>query len=166
VQHVIIVLDPSQKTAHIYRWQAPVASSQPVAGLPTLSANLPPQRDQPQAATITASSPPVAVGAPVWGAGASVKVDNLGNKEMQGVQVSGTRTTRMIPTGTTGNGTPMISYTETWTSPELKLTLLTEIHDPRGGETVMKMMNLQRTDPDPSLFQVPSDYVVQDTANK
>jgi hypothetical protein len=34
--------------------------------------------------------------------------------------------------------------------------------DPRVGETVYRLTNIQRSEPDQSLFQIPVDYSVRD----
>ena len=34
--------------------------------------------------------------------------------------------------------------------------------DPRMGETVYKLTNINRSEPLPALFQVPSDYTIRD----
>ena len=52
---------------------------------------------------------------------------------------------------------------EEWTSPELQTLVLTRHNDPRSGESTYKLMNIIRAEPDPSLFQVPSDYTVRET---
>jgi hypothetical protein len=39
--------------------------------------------------------------------------------------------------------------------------LLTKRTDPRSGESTMRVTNIQRSEPDPSLFEVPSDYTIK-----
>jgi hypothetical protein len=39
---------------------------------------------------------------------------------------------------------------------------LTRHSDPRVGETTYRLANIGRAEPDRSLFQVPSDYTVQE----
>jgi hypothetical protein len=50
---------------------------------------------------------------------------------------------------------------ETWYSPDLKLVIESTQTDPRFGETTYTLTNIQRNDPDPSLFQVPAGYKVE-----
>jgi hypothetical protein len=52
--------------------------------------------------------------------------------------------------------------TETWRSPELQTTLLLKISDPRSGETTIRLTDISRSEPDPSLFQVPAGYEITD----
>lgn len=49
---------------------------------------------------------------------------------------------------------------ERWYSPELKLEVMNIQNDPRYGQTTFKLTNINRGEPDPSLFQPPADYQV------
>jgi hypothetical protein len=40
----------------------------------------------------------------------------------------------------------------------LKLLVLSHYSDPRFGETIYRVVNLRREEPDPSLFSIPSGY--------
>jgi hypothetical protein len=87
-----------------------------------------------------------------------VSTENLGAQTMEGVQVTGVRTTQTIPTGKIGNDRPITIVTEVWTSPELKTIVLSKRNDPRIGQQTFKLTNIQRAEPDPSLFTVPADF--------
>jgi hypothetical protein len=89
---------------------------------------------------------------------AQVNTENLGSQTMEGVQVTGVRTTQTIPAGKIGNDRPISIVTEIWTSPELKTIVLSKRNDPRMGEQTFKLTNIQRGEPDPSLFTAPSDF--------
>jgi hypothetical protein len=89
--------------------------------------------------------------------------EDLGSQVMEGVQVSGVRTTHTIPAGQIGNDRPISIVTEVWTSPELKTIVLSKRNDPRVGEQTFKLTNIQRAEPDPSLFSVPSDFKITDS---
>jgi hypothetical protein len=88
--------------------------------------------------------------------------EDLGTQSMQGVQAHGTRTTTIIPAGAEGNEQPMEIVDERWYSAELQTNIKTVHTDPRMGETVFTLANLSRSNPDPSLFQIPADYQVLD----
>jgi len=60
-----------------------------------------------------------------------------------------------------GNAQPIISTNETWYSPDLQVVVLAKRNDPRVGQSTYSLSDIQRADP-PALFQVPSDYTVQD----
>lgn len=84
--------------------------------------------------------------------------EDLGKQVIEGVSVQGTRSTATIPAGAMGNERPIEIVSERWYSPELQMNIMTKRNDPRMGETVYTVTNLNRADPDPSLFQVPAGY--------
>lgn len=87
---------------------------------------------------------------------------DVGTQTIEGVPAKGTKLTRTIPAGEMGNELPLVITTETWYSPDLKLLVMSKSNDPRMGETTYKLTNISRTEPDPALFQIPSDYTVKD----
>jgi hypothetical protein len=87
---------------------------------------------------------------------------DLGTQSIEGVLAEGVRTTTLLPEGSEGNDRPIQIVRETWVSNELGLTLLEKQSDPRYGEVVMRVTSLDRSEPDPALFQVPPDYTLQD----
>lgn len=90
-------------------------------------------------------------------------VQQLGTKAVEGVQADGTRTTLTIPAGQIGNDNPIQIVDEVWRSPDLQVIVHSEHSDPRMGTTVYSLQNISRSDPSPTLFQVPSDYTVTDS---
>jgi hypothetical protein len=78
------------------------------------------------------------------------------------VEAEGIRTTVTIPAGTMGNALPMEIVSERWYSPELGIVLLTRRSDPRFGETVYRVTNIDRSEPSGDLFQIPSDFQIKD----
>ncbi len=97
---------------------------------------------------------------------AEVNTENLGSQIMEGVRVTGVRTTQTIPAGKIGNDRPISVVTEVWTSPELKTIVLSKRNDPRMGEQTFKLTNIQRAEPDPALFTVPSDFKITEGGAK
>jgi hypothetical protein len=95
-----------------------------------------------------------------------VTTEDLGTQTMEGVPVTGTRTTQTIPVGKIGNDRPIVITTEVWSSPDLKTTVLSKRSDPRMGEQTFKLTNIQRAEPDSSLFTVPSDFKVTEGGPK
>ena len=85
---------------------------------------------------------------------------DLGMQTVNGVQAEGTRVTRTIPAGEIGNAQPIQIVTETWRSPDLQMPVMTRRTDPLHGNVVTQLVNITRAEPDPALFQVPSDYTV------
>lgn len=90
------------------------------------------------------------------------KTEKLEARSFDGVMAEGTRTTRTIPAGDIGNEQPIQVVDERWYSPELQVVVMTRHSDPRSGETTYRLTNISRAEPSAALFQVPSDYAVQD----
>jgi hypothetical protein len=91
------------------------------------------------------------------------KEEALAAKTLEGVRVEGRRMTTTIAAGAIGNEWPITIVSEEWTSPDLQVLVLTDRKDPRNGDSSYKLQGIQRGDPSPSLFQVPSDYEVRET---
>jgi hypothetical protein len=96
------------------------------------------------------------------GAAPDIKNESLGKQTIEGVAAEGTRSTVTIPAGVIGNELPIQSVSERWYSPELQTIVMTKRSDPRFGDTVYRLTNIQRTEQPSSLFEVPSDYSVKD----
>jgi hypothetical protein len=91
-----------------------------------------------------------------------VQTEQLGTKEVEGVRAEGTRTVAVLPAGTIGNVRPIEIVSERWYSPELQVVVFSRRADPRFGETIYRLTNITRLEPDASLFQVPADYRRED----
>ena len=78
--------------------------------------------------------------------------EDLGSQTMEGVFVTGVRTTRTIPAGQIGNEKPISIVTEVWTSPDLKTVVYSKRSDPRMGEQTFRLTGITRSEPDASLF--------------
>jgi hypothetical protein len=85
----------------------------------------------------------------------------LAAKEIEGLKVHGERTTWTLEAGKIGNEKPIVSVREVWRSPELMLTVSSRDSDPRSGEVVYRLEQIQRGEPDPALMRVPADYARQ-----
>jgi hypothetical protein len=90
------------------------------------------------------------------------KSESLGSQVIEGVQAEGTRLTRTIPAGQSGNERAIVVTIETWYSPDLQTVLISRTIDPRVGETVYKLTNIERTEPPRQLFEVPREYLLRD----
>jgi hypothetical protein len=91
-----------------------------------------------------------------------VGTEDLGSQTLEGIQVTGVRTTRTIPTGEIGNDRPISIVTEVWTSPDLKTIVSSKRSDPRMGEQTFQLTNIVRSEPDAALFTVPADFKIVD----
>ena len=87
---------------------------------------------------------------------------NLGDQMIDGIHATGTSMTTTIPAGRMGNEQPILVTSERWYSPELKATVMTKHNDPWAGELKTLLTNVNTSEPDSSLFSIPSDYKVVD----
>jgi hypothetical protein len=94
----------------------------------------------------------------------NLKTESLGRQTIEGVQADGRRTTMTIPAGQAGNDLPLHIVVETWYSPELQTTVLSKHSDPRSGDTVTRLVNISRSEPQHTLFEAPADYKVSESA--
>jgi hypothetical protein len=84
------------------------------------------------------------------------------SKVIEGIQAEGKRFTETIPAGRIGNDKPIEIINESWFSPELQTVVMSKHSDPRSGDVVYTLTNIQRVEPDPALFQVPADYKMRE----
>jgi hypothetical protein len=90
------------------------------------------------------------------------KTESLGSKVIEGVQAVGKRSIETIQAGRMGNERPIDIINETWYSPELQMVVMSKHSDPRSGDVVYTLTNIQRAEPDPAMFQVPGDYQLRE----
>lgn len=87
---------------------------------------------------------------------------SLGERIIEGLKVSGTRMEFTIPMGAVGNEQPIVVSSEQWFSPELGVVVSSTHRDPMMGDTSYKLEQINRAEPDASLFAVPADYTVNE----
>lgn len=88
-------------------------------------------------------------------------VEKLGTQMMEGLLVTGRRTTVTFPAGMEGNDRSIVVVSEVWDSSDMGIQLVRKDSNPRTGDMQRRMTSLSRTEPDPSLFQVPADYTMK-----
>ncbi len=91
------------------------------------------------------------------------KTESLGKQVIEGVEAEGVRSVITIPEGRIGNDRPIEIISERWYSPELQTVVLSKHNDPRFGETVYRLTNINRAEPAQTLFEVPADYKVEES---
>jgi hypothetical protein len=157
--HLVFIQDPVAQTSYTLNLGDKTALKGPsMAGLSTthvkmLSGQV--SAEAPQRQLITVQH--VSESAP-----GEVRTEDLGSQTMEGVLVTGVRTTHTIPAGQVGNEKPLEIVTEVWTSSDLKTVVYSKRTDPRMGDQTFKLTNIVRSEPDPSLFTVPADFKVID----
>ena len=105
-----------------------------------------------------------------WGFGVpgvvetSPKVEPLGILQMSALAVEGRRITNNIPK--TEHAEAQEDVNECWYSPELQMMVLRHVHHTSMGESTTRLENIDRSEPDPLMFQVPPDYTIEDGPSK
>ena len=94
------------------------------------------------------------------------RTEALGKRVVEGVEAEGTRTTVTIPAGEIGNTLPIHVVDESWYSRELQVPVLTRHLDPRAGENVFRLTDINRSEPARSLFEVPADYTIVENSRR
>ena len=89
-----------------------------------------------------------------------VVTKSLGSRIIEGISAEGTRITRTIPIGVIGNDQPIEVVNESWYSHELQTVVMSRRNDPRTGEAVYQLKNIDRSEPDPALFQVSGNFKI------
>jgi len=89
-------------------------------------------------------------------------MESLGIDKMEGLTVEGYRQTISVPAGTEGNERPFKVVLETWISPELKIAVLSIRDSSVVGVRKTQVTKIDRSEPNPALFQVPPDYKLED----
>jgi hypothetical protein len=87
--------------------------------------------------------------------------EDIGTQLIGGVTAIGRRVTLIIPVGAFGNNRELKVVNERWYSPELQALVKSSNSDPRFGINTYELTNILRGDPDPALFQPPSDYALK-----
>ena len=91
-----------------------------------------------------------------------VKFESLGSQTMQGIEVVGRRTTTTWSAESQRAGKDLVSVEEMWISNALGMAPLIKRADFRWGTDTQQLENIQREEPDASLFVVPADYRIVD----
>jgi hypothetical protein len=90
-----------------------------------------------------------------------VAKEDLGAKNIEGVDCTGTRQTITIPAGEMGNEKPIAIVTETWYSPVIEAVVQSTTDDPRYGKTTYQLTNVQTTEPARGMFEPPAEFKIE-----
>ena len=93
------------------------------------------------------------------GSGAG-KTESLGTRSIEGVEAEGTRSVTTIPAGTIGNERDIEFVYERWYSKDLQMVVYSKNSNPLSGEQTYRLVNINRIEPDRSLFVVPADFKI------
>ena len=90
--------------------------------------------------------------------------EDLGDKTIEGVQAHGVRIAMPTMVAPPSEESSITRTTDRWCSDELSAVVLTVSENSASeSKTSIAMQNIERTEPDPSLFQIPPDYAVTES---
>lgn len=145
----VTIVDPVQRIGFVINVATKTAT---ILHLPTVS-------DVPGAALNRSAAAQAAH--PHAAGSATPGLEDLGAMSIEGFSVAGTRRTHAAEASGAKERNPVV-VTETWFSSELKIELLsTQVSQSETRTT--KLINILPGQPDPSLFQVPTDYAIQES---
>jgi hypothetical protein len=94
-----------------------------------------------------------------------LQVEDLGTQTIEGVEARGERITLPMLGATSGEESPNgESTSELWCSDSLSaLVLRISGNTKTGVKSTIAMQKIERTEPDPALFQIPPDYAITES---
>lgn len=106
---------------------------------------------------------PAGKGGPVTGVNNPLlQEEDLGTQTVESLLVHGIRKSQTIPAKANGTGKAIVVVDEYWYSEELRLNMMVKHNDPRTGQQIVTITQVDRAEPDPAMFEVPAGYKVVD----
>jgi hypothetical protein len=90
------------------------------------------------------------------------KQEDIGTQPLDGLTLTGIRKTHTLPAAMSSTGKDVVIVDEYWYSPDLSIYLIIRHNDPRTGEQLVAVTNVDRHEPAASLFAVPASYKIVD----
>ena len=87
--------------------------------------------------------------------------ETLGPEYINGVYAEGSRSIEIIPPGGYRTDHPVKRIDEIWMSPDLKMVVKTFLDDGLGFTEGTELKNIDRSEPDPSVFQPPAGLPIR-----
>lgn len=87
-----------------------------------------------------------------------LKKEDLGIQQIGGIAAHGVRETQTIPAESGGTQKEVTVTDEYWYSDDLRMNLLIKHSDPRKGSVTLSVGQVQRTEPDAAIFDIPAGY--------
>jgi hypothetical protein len=104
--------------------------------------------------------PAIGVSGPLPNGQGFRKVEDLGRKEIEGLETTGFRETTTANPGVFGNDQPMITIREFWYSPQLGINLISLFDSPQSGKQQFTATKVSTAEPDPHRFTLPEGFSV------
>jgi hypothetical protein len=89
-------------------------------------------------------------------------IEELGHRSIEGYDTLGWRTITTTPVPNSSPPATMRRISDVWCSDELHAVLLEVVGAPDGPKVEVALTKIERTEPDPALFQIPSDYTASE----
>jgi uncharacterized protein YecT (DUF1311 family) len=89
---------------------------------------------------------------------ATIQRESLGRKQMDGIEVEGTREMRTLRADGSGSSKPLVTMSEMWYSPQLQFYLLVTVTDPFGATRKVEAADLKLGEPGEEWFAIPDGY--------
>lgn len=90
------------------------------------------------------------------------KQEDIGTQPLDGLTLTGIRKSQTIPAAMSGTGKSIVIVDEYWYSPDLSIYMIIKHNDPRTGEQIVAVTNVDRHEPEASIFAVPATYKIVD----
>jgi hypothetical protein len=87
---------------------------------------------------------------------------DLGTQTVNGYTLQGIRKTQALTAMFSQTGQPLTIVDEYWFSPDLTTYFIIKHNDPRTGEQIITLNDIQRAEPDAALFAIPSGFKIVD----
>ncbi len=114
------------------------------------------------ASDLAAASPRKGASGPLPNGEGNAAWEDLGTRNIAGIDTIGTRETTIKNAGTMGNDQPLTYMSEYWHSEQLGINLLSIRSSPFFGKQTFTITEISVGDPDTQLFDLPSGYKVND----
>lgn len=114
------------------------------------------------ASDLSVASPRKGSSGPLPHGDGSVAWEDLGSRNIAGMNTVGTRETTIKNAGTMGNDQPLTYMSEYWHSEQLGINLLSIRSSPFFGKQTFTITEITPGDPDAQLFELPAGFKIND----
>jgi hypothetical protein len=104
------------------------------------------------------TAPPNAVPPKITQKNPFLKEEELGDQPLGPVMLHGIRRSRTVPAAVSGTGKEVVVVDEYWYSPDLSIYMIIKHNDPRTGEQIVAVSEVERGEPNGTQFAVPANY--------
>ena len=92
--------------------------------------------------------------------------EDLGIRDIEGVETHGTRDTITLNPGVYGNDRAIVTTREFWHAGKIGINLLSVLDDPRTGKQTFTLTDVSFSEPDVHQFEIPEGFEVVDRRQK